>query len=60
LAKRSRPPHLADRREPPAVTRAVLAHTLGLALGRDRVQRPAELLAEFDPERLPREPSVLA
>lgn len=59
LAKRGRPPGLADRREPPAATLALLAHTLGLALGCDRVQQPADLLAEFDPERLPREPSVL-
>jgi glutamyl-tRNA synthetase len=60
LAKRARPPALADRREPPAATIALLAHTLGLALDRDRVQRPAELLAEFDPDRLPREPLALA
>jgi glutamyl-tRNA synthetase len=59
LAKRSRPPTLADRDEPRAATLALLAHTLGLALERDRVQRPGELLAEFDPGRLPREPSVL-
>ena len=59
LAKRSRPAGLADRREPPAATLALLAHTLGLALGCDRVGRPAELLSEFDPERLPREPAVL-
>ena len=59
LAKRRRPARLSDRHEPPAVTLALLAHTLGLALDRDRVRRPAELLAEFDPERLPREPSVL-
>lgn len=60
LAKRSRPPALADRNEPPAATLAVLAHTLGLALERDWVERPAELLTEFDPARLPREPSVLS
>ena len=60
LAKRSRPPALSDRTEPPAATLALLAHTLGLALERDRVQRPAELLGEFDPGRLPRGPSVLA
>jgi glutamyl-tRNA synthetase len=60
LAKRTRPPALSDRREPPAATLARLAHTLGLASDRDRVRRPAELLAEFDPARLPREPSVLA
>jgi glutamyl-tRNA synthetase len=60
LAKRSRPPALSDRNEPPAATLALLAHTLGLALDRDRVRRPAELLAEFDPERLPRESSVVS
>lgn len=59
LAKRSRPPALNERHEPPAATLALLAHTLGLALDRDRVRQPAELLAEFDPGRLPREPSVL-
>jgi glutamyl-tRNA synthetase len=59
LAKRSRPPALSDRAEPPAVTLALLAHSLGLARDRDQVQRPAELLAEFDPARLPREPVVL-
>jgi glutamyl-tRNA synthetase len=59
LAKRSRPPTLADRREPPQLTLALLAHTLGLALDRDRVERPAELLDEFEPGRLPRQPSVL-
>lgn len=60
LAKRSRPPALSDLGEPPPATLALLAHTLGLALERDRVERPAELLAEFDPDRLPPEPSVLA
>jgi glutamyl-tRNA synthetase len=59
LAKRRRPPGLADRGEPPAARLALLAHTLGLALGRDRVQQPSELLAEFDPERLPREPAII-
>jgi glutamyl-tRNA synthetase len=59
LAKRSRPPTLSERREPPAATLGLLAHTLGLALDRDRVRRPDELLGEFDPGRLPREPSVL-
>ncbi len=59
LAKRRRPSALSERREPPAATLALLAHTLGLARDRDRVRRPAELLAEFDPGRLPREPCVL-
>ena len=60
MAKRRRPPGLADRQEPPAATLALLAHTLGLARGRDRVRRPADLLAEFDPTRLPRDPAVIA
>jgi len=60
LAKRRRPPTLADRHEPPAATLALLAHTVGLALERERVTQPGELLAEFDPDRLPKEPSVLS
>jgi glutamyl-tRNA synthetase len=59
LAKRTRPPTLADRQEPAAATLALLAHTLGLALEREQVQRPAELLAEFDGERVPRQPAVI-
>lgn len=59
LAKRHGAAALADRGEPPAATLALLAHTLGLACGRRRVDRAAELLDEFDPERLPREPVVL-
>lgn len=59
LAKRRRPPGLSDQVEPPAATLALLAHTLGLAHGRGQVHRPAELLSEFDPGRLPREPSRL-
>ena len=59
LAKRHRAVTLADRAEPAAVTLALLAHTLGLALGRERVREVGELLDEFDPARLPREPTVL-
>jgi glutamyl-tRNA synthetase len=59
LAKRTRPPTLRDRDEPVSATLALLAHSLGLARDRDRVTGPAELLDEFDPERLPREPVVL-
>lgn len=54
LAKRHGAATLADRGEAPATTLAVLAHTLGLARGRERVTSPAELLDEFDPEALPR------
>ncbi|HZU40901.1 MAG TPA: tRNA glutamyl-Q(34) synthetase GluQRS [Solirubrobacteraceae bacterium] len=60
LAKRHGAATLAERAEPPAVTLAVLAHTLGLARERDRVDHPRELLGEFDPDRLPRSPVVLA
>jgi len=59
LAKRHGAATLADREEPVAVTLALLAHTLGLAAGRDRVPAAAELLDEFEPDRLPREPVVL-
>ncbi|MFZ0040801.1 MAG: tRNA glutamyl-Q(34) synthetase GluQRS [Solirubrobacteraceae bacterium] len=60
LAKRHGGATLADRREPPSETLALLAHTLGLAHGRERVNNAAELLDEFDPVRLPREPVVMA
>lgn len=59
LAKRHGAVTLADRGEPPAATLALLAHTLGLAPGRDRVTAAAELLDEFTPDRIPREPVVL-
>jgi glutamyl-tRNA synthetase len=60
LAKRHRAATLRDRDEPPERTLALLAHTLGLAGDREEVGSPAELLPEFDPDRLPREPVVLA
>jgi glutamyl-tRNA synthetase len=59
LAKRHGAITLADRVEPVPETLAMLAHTLGLARGRDRVGSAAELLEGFDPARLPREPTVL-
>ena len=59
LAKRHGGATLADRDEPAGVTLALLAHSLGMASGRDEVAGASELLAEFDPERLPREPVVL-
>ena len=59
LAKRHAAATLADRDEPVAITLALLAHSLGLARGRDRVDAAEELLAEFEPGRLPREPVVL-
>lgn len=59
LAKRHGAATLADRDEPPAATLALLAHTLGLARDRREVAKAGELLDEFDPERIPREPIVL-
>jgi glutamyl-tRNA synthetase len=59
LAKRHGAATLADRREPAPRTLAILAHTLNLAAGREVVSDPSELLSEFDPGRLPREPVVL-
>jgi glutamyl-tRNA synthetase len=60
LAKRHGAATLADRSEPVSATLALLAHSLGLSRGRARVRRAAELLHEFDPGRLPSEPTVLA
>jgi glutamyl-tRNA synthetase len=59
LAKRDRGSTLADRDEPTPATLALLAHSLGLAGDRDRVDVATELLAEFDPARIPREPVSL-
>ena len=60
LAKRHGAATLADRSEPVAATLALLAHSLGLAAGRARVGGASELLDEFEPARLPTEPTVLA
>jgi glutamyl-tRNA synthetase len=60
LAKRDRAVTLGDRDELPAAALALLAHSIGLASGRDRVERPADLLPEFDPARIPSEPLVLS
>jgi glutamyl-tRNA synthetase len=60
LAKRDRAATLADRDEPVAATLALLAHSLGLAEGRDLVTSAAELVAEFDPALIPRQPVSLA
>jgi glutamyl-tRNA synthetase len=59
LAKRHGGATLADRDEPTPVTLALLAHSLGMAADRDEVAGARELLAEFDPERLPAAPVVL-
>jgi glutamyl-tRNA synthetase len=60
LAKRHGAATLADREEPVGVTLALLAHSLGLAAGRAHVGGAGGLLDEFDPVRLPSEPTVLA
>lgn len=54
LAKRHGAATLAERDEPVEVTLALLAHSLGLAAERDRVDGAAELLGEFSPGRIPR------
>lgn len=59
LAKRHHGSTLAQRPEPAAATLALLAHTLGLASGRTRVETSADLLEEFDAQQLPREPVTL-
>jgi glutamyl-tRNA synthetase len=59
LAKRHGAATLADRDEPMSATLALLAHSIGLASGRDQVERVAELLEEFDPRRIPPEPILL-
>jgi glutamyl-tRNA synthetase len=56
LAKRHGAATLEQRGEPAAATLALLAHSLGLATDRDRVASAGELLAEFDPGRIPRHP----
>lgn len=60
LAKRDGAVTLADRDEPAAATLALLAHSLGLADGRERIQGAAELLGEFDVGRIPLQPVTLA
>jgi glutamyl-tRNA synthetase len=60
LAKRHGSVTLADRGESVSTTLAWLAHTLGLARDRARVPRAVELLDEFEPARLPREPVALS
>jgi glutamyl-tRNA synthetase len=57
LAKRHGAVALSDRQEGPDEVRAWMARTLGLA---ERGETPSmdDLLDRFDPERLPREPTV--
>jgi glutamyl-tRNA synthetase len=59
LAKRDAGATIETRDEGSPQTLAWLAHSLGLALGADVVESPAELLGEFDPLRLPPDPVVL-
>lgn len=54
LAKRDKAATLTDRDEPASTTLALLAHSLGLAAGRDQVSSAAELIDEFEPRRIPR------
>jgi glutamyl-tRNA synthetase len=56
LAKRHGAATLEQRGEPAAATLALLAHSLGLAADRDRVASARELLDQFDPALIPREP----
>jgi glutamyl-tRNA synthetase len=59
LAKRHRAVTLSDRGEGPDEVRAWMARTLGLArLG--ETPSPDDLIARFDPERLPCEPTVFS
>jgi glutamyl-tRNA synthetase len=53
-AKRDPGSTVAARQEPIAVTLALLAHSLGLAQSSGAVASAAELLAGFDPDRIPR------
>ena len=48
---------LGDRGEPPAQTLALLARSLGLA-GPGEAPAPDQLIARFDPDRLPRVPWI--
>jgi glutamyl-tRNA synthetase len=59
LAKRHGSVTLDQRGEPAAVTLAVLAHSLGMAADRDRVASAGELLEEFQPALIPREPVTI-
>lgn len=59
LAKRHGATTLVDRREPVTRTLAQLAHSLAMAGDREHVGSVSELLAEFDPGRLPRSAVVM-
>ena len=59
LAKRHARSTIEAREEPRSATLAWLAHTLGLAAGRARLNSPAALVEEFDPALLSRESVVI-
>jgi glutamyl-tRNA synthetase len=59
LAKRHGAATLEQRGEPAAATLAVLAHSLGLAEGQAEVARAGDLVDQFDPGRIPREPVMI-
>lgn len=56
LAKRDGGATLADRDEPVSATLTLLAHSLGLVSGQDRVESASELVERFDPALIPRGP----
>jgi glutamyl-tRNA synthetase len=60
LAKRDHTATLGDHSRPPQATLTLLAHSLGLAGGRDVVDAAADLLDEFDPAAIPRGPVILS
>jgi glutamyl-tRNA synthetase len=57
LAKRHGAVTLSDRHEGPDEVRAWMARSLGLA-GLGETPSAADLIARFEPDRLPREPTV--
>jgi glutamyl-tRNA synthetase len=57
LAKRHGAVTLSERGEGPDEVRAWMARSLGLARVGE-MPSPDDLIARFDPERLPREPTV--
>jgi glutamyl-tRNA synthetase len=59
LAKRDGGATLGRRGEPSGTILALLAHSLGLAQGRDDISAAAELLEGFDAALIPEEPFVL-
>jgi glutamyl-tRNA synthetase len=60
LAKRDQGSTIADRSESASGTLALLAPSLGLDQRESPVERAADLLADFEPERIPRGPVHMA